>query len=169
MVHLSYGVHNCDDLISWLVHSLGSEAILLLVVCGLLFLVHVLYSILSLLDKLGRRVCRCANRSCSYLEAYLRSQYSNSSFRDHTIRPPRTLVVTLPTQASLQCYDRPDCPLPSPSSLGDPSPAQSVSDAHRTSSTPLDGNPLVATPVIPLAPPPPCLSRNPQRRRRSIT
>ena len=169
MVELGYRIANCDDFITWATHSFGSDVILFLILCGILFILHLILHVLRLLEQIGQRLLVCISKSCRLIETYLRSRFTsrNSRRRPSSSIDPSSLSQL--QQSTLRCFDRPDCPILSPilSRSYSASPIiQPPTDLLRSSPEVCkDGNP---TPSIPLAPPNTLPRRNPQRRRNSL-
>ena len=153
---------------TWATHSFGSDTILFLILCSILFILHLVLVLLRLLEQIGQRIFLCISKSCKLFEVYIRSRFSirNTRRRSASTSPPRMLPLQ---QSSLQCFDRPDCPILSPSSLiaNSSTPVIHPSDDLLSSSS-NNNNCRNPTPSIPLAPPTPRNRRNPLRRRSSL-
>ena len=81
MVELGYHIANCDDFITWATYSFGSDIILFLILCGILFILHLILHVLRLLEQIGQRLLVCISKSCRLIEIYLRSRFTSRSPR----------------------------------------------------------------------------------------
>ena len=156
MVNLGYQINNCADLVSWLIHTLGAEAVLCLIVNGAVFLLYLLYAITRLVDDGCRSFVKIIRSLCKNICGSLHSRLRTSTVRR---RSSRSRSYPSTTARVSRCYDRPDCPIPVP-----PTPLHLPSLSDSTSVTPLakpttdlrsdDQFDLLAlTPTTPLAPP----------------
>ena len=163
MIQLGYHISGSDDFITWATHSFGSDLVLFLIFCGLLFLMHLLYSVLRFIDKVVQRIYRCLHRIAKNFEAFLSAKFSQYSSRSRTIRSSNHSNSTQRTSINSRCFDRPNCPITSSRQIesisSDPS-IQAIVD-----SAPTDRS---ATPSTPLSPPSIVSKRNPLRRRSSL-
>ena len=163
MIQLGYHISGSDDFITWATHSFGSDLVLFLIFCGLLFLLHLLYSVLRFIDKLVQRVYRCLHKIAKKLGTFLNSKFSSYSLQNSTIRSVSHQSSTPLSSTSSRCFDRPNCPITSSQQIesisSDPS-IQTISDSSSTN--------RVTTPSTPLSPPSTAARRNPLRRRSSL-
>ena len=167
MIQLGYHIAGSDDFITWAMHSFGSDLVLFLIFCGLLFLLHLLYSVLRFVDKLVQRGYRCLCKIAKTFETFFGTKLSAYTSYNGTIRSisnqSSTQRSTIRSSTNSRCFDRPNCPITSSQQIesisSDPS-IQTISDSSSTNRT--------TTPSTPLSPPSIPTRRNPLRRRSSL-
>ena len=163
MIQLGYHIAGSSDFVTWLTHSVGSDLVLFLIFCGLLFLLHLLYSVLHFVDRTVQRTYRCLSKITRNIETFLGMKFSPYSSQTRTIRSASRSNSTQHSNNSSRCFDRPNCPITSSQQIesisSDPS-VHTIADSTSTDRT--------NTPSTPLAPPPTISRRNPLRRRSSL-
>ena len=163
MIQLGYHIAGSDDFITWATHSFGSDLVLFLIFCGLLFLLNLLYSVLRFIDKLVQRTYRCLHKIAKSVETFLGTKFSSYTSQTRTIRSSSQSNSTQRTSINSRCFDRPNCPISSSQQIesisSDPS-IHTIADSTSTDRT--------ATPSTPLSPPSTISKRNHLRRRSSL-
>ena len=171
MVNLGYQINNCADLVSWLIHTLGAEIVLGLVVGGALLALYLLYSTTRLIDDGLRESMRIFRVLCKNAYTSIQSRVRISSTRRRSSRSRS--YPSANTRVS-RCYDRPDCPILTPTIA---SPISNISETNQCipfNPTPDDSpdgdrfDPRILTPATPLAPPSPQQAPARRLRRNSL-
>ena len=163
MIQLGYHINNYEDFITWATHSFGPDLVLFLIFYGLLFLLHLIYSILSFFDRTVQRTYKCLCKVAKSWETSLSTRFSSRPSRRPTIRSANLPGSPRSSRTPLRCYDRPNCPLSPPLPFDE---SLTLSTSPITSRSPSADH--TTTPSTPLAPLAAISRRNPLRRRSSL-